>query len=139
MKTINMTPDTLHRVLKLVSDAALPGLVARNLLDFVHETIRNAECLNDAALDLMDAADILHACHTLAKKLNNYPVGLFREATELQHGEGADTDQQLHLLYISALLNSTGATGTTEPLSDAADLLFEIAHALYTPEDEDEQ
>ena len=138
MKTIDLTPDALRRVLTLTNAAALPGTVAGKLFDFVHETVRNAETANDAALNLLDAADILHACHTLAKT-KGYPVGLFREATALQHGEGADTDKQLHLLYLSALLNSTGPAGATDPLTDAGDLLFDLGHALYTPEDEADQ
>lgn len=138
MNPINLTPDMLRTLLQHTNEYPLPGPVARNLLDFTHETLRNAEHLNDAALDLMGAADILYTCRTLTKDYtrNRAPGGPFREATELQYGEGAEEDPELNLVYVSALLNATGATGTTEPLSDAAELLARLGHALYTPEDD---
>lgn len=138
MKTLNLTPDTLHRILTLTNAAALPDPAASNLLDFVHETVRNAETTNDAALTLLDASEILRTCNSLLAdyKQPHIPGGVFQRATELQYGEGAELDQQINLIFISALLRDPD---TRQPLTDAGDLLRDLGHALYTPEDEDEQ
>lgn len=138
MKTLNLTPDSLHRVLTLTNAAALPDPLAGNLLDFIHETVRNAETTNDAALTLMDASEILRTCDSLLADYEQprFPGGVFRRATELQYGEGAELDQQINLIFMSALIRDPD---TRQPLTDAGALLFDLGHALYTPEDEDEQ
>ena len=138
MNPVNLTPDMLRTLLQHTTEYPLPTAVASTLLDFVHETLRNAEDLNDAALGLLDAADILHTCHTLTKDYtrNRKPGGAFREATELQYGEGADHDPELNVVYTSALLNATGTTDRHTVLADTAELLARLGHTLYTPEDD---
>lgn len=61
------------------------------------------------------------------------PGGALQRATELQHGEGAQTDPQLNVVFVSA---ATHDTDTPQPLTDAGDLLFDLGYDLYTPEDE---
>lgn len=135
MKTLNLTPGTLHRILTHTNATALPEPVAGNLFDFVHETVRNADAANDAALALIDASEILRTCDSLLAdyKQPRIPVGVFRRATELQYGEGAERDQQINLIFMSALIRDPD---TRQPLTDAGDLLFDLGHDLYTPEDE---
>lgn len=132
MNPVNLTPDMLRTLLQHTNESPLPTTVASPLLDFVHETLRNADDLNEAALVLTDAGEITYCAHRLTDGGHTIASAV-QEAFDLQYGAGTDPDEQVKEIIRAA---ATATTDRHTVLADTAELLARLGHTLHTPEDD---